>query len=102
MLDISWMEEFYDVEYEVTDARVVASLIKCIEETIEIYGLSGIDELLKSVELNRLQPVFMVTLIRSSFSYRQHLDNWIDCRDRIAINLMFLDHDSKKILHGLY
>jgi hypothetical protein len=106
--NIFWFDEgggvvykFYDVE-QINDAIMTAEFIGCIGEYIEQYGFDLCDELLDVVDLERLHPVLMVALIRTTFSFRHELNNWVSCRDKISALLYELGYDSAGVLRGLY
>lgn len=63
------------------------------------HGL--IDEWLKNINIEKLQLVFCVAMLRYTYAISKGLKNWIEFRDKVAIKLDNEGKDSKKILKGL-
>jgi len=100
---LSWLEYFYDYKsIEIKDARIVARFLNHLEEILNNGRLEVYDKLLADIDLQSLNPVFMVSLIRASYSYKDKLNNWVYCRDNIEDHLSALGHDGRAILRGLY
>jgi hypothetical protein len=97
----NWLHKFYELD-NINDAILTAEFIGRISEYIEQYGFDLCDELLDVVDLERLHPVLMVALIRTTFSFRHELNNWVSCRDKISALLYKLGYDSAGVLRGLY
>ena len=60
-----------------------------------------INELLKTIDINKLSLHSMIGLIRSSCSFKDHLPDWQPCLELIHDRIITLDRDPKRLLIGL-
>lgn len=61
-----------------------------------------IDSWLGSLDVDKLEILFLVSFLRSTVVAREGLNNWMPLRDKIAVKLEGAGFDSKKLLKGLY
>lgn len=64
-------------------------------------NLSPIDQLMAEVDVTKISPTFMVTLLRSNFRLHHHMVNWVDFRDRVHVELTSRGLQANSILRGL-
>lgn len=61
-----------------------------------------LEELLDKVEVQKLDVVFLVCIIRTTSQAKNNLKNWHSLRDRIYDHIETLGEDAKSIMRGLY
>lgn len=61
-----------------------------------------LDNWIIGLEIDKIQPLFLIAFIRYTFNAKKRLKNWNSLRDKIAIRLEDLGKNSQSILRGLY
>lgn len=71
----SWVNELYSASLGKFSDKKIIEMMSALEH--EIYtDLGGLDRILAEIEIERLDPVFIVGIARSLFTLRERLSNW--------------------------
>lgn len=64
------------------DLDTLSRTMRAIDEVIMHDNFSGLNRILKKLDLSELEPIAFLTLLRTTKPYRQHLSEWNVIRDR--------------------
>ncbi|MBA9070208.1 SAM-dependent methyltransferase [Methylobacterium sp. RAS18] len=81
-----------------------ADYVEIIEHLREAGRIDAyeIDEVLGRIPIDGLSELSLITLVRTSFGFRDRLSNWTQFRDRVESELAGRGRPARKILFGLY
>ena len=85
-----------------TKAHEIYPMVMFIHRLLQDRKYSEVDDILVSDQVEAFSNTAMVSLIRSTYSMKRHLNKWFDGRDRVAKELSARGEDTDKILRGLY
>lgn len=95
------LKSFYLISSKVTKPDELLPMMKSINYLLNNERFDVIDNLLKGIELDKCNPLFMVSLIRVLSSVSDNLNKYNDCLYEIKLRLLGLDVNLDEILRGM-
>lgn len=92
---------FYDALTKDSSLEVNITLVSFLREEARAGRFFLIDQLLKSIAVERLSNSGAIALVRASYLSRHKLANWKGCVDRVRVLLDSRGADSARLLRGL-
>ena len=83
---------------EATYVDVIAHLREASRSNL----VGEVDDVLRHIPTGELPELALITLVRTTFGFRERLANWIAFRDRVETELARRGRPARKILFGLY
>lgn len=93
------LDEFYSARDETDQVRF---LFEHFDDWIQGDQFYKIDEFLKEVDVTKAADAPLVGLVRVPFLARRRLKEWKPMLEKVAAELEKRQHNSKKLLAGLF
>ena len=92
-----WLEAAYAEGVEDASTKVIIGIINGIYKYFP-ENYKELDEVFTNVDVKRLSPVCMISLIRTTFATKVLLLSWLDLLDRMRIELDRRNEDTEGML----
>lgn len=98
---IPWLSDFYACSAQAATASDIYPLVSGVSALFRKKEYNTVDRLLSEVNLEKLSPTAMVTLVRTTFPARDKLESWNKTVVTIKDQLDSKGLDSANLLRGL-
>jgi hypothetical protein len=97
----TWINKFYETSINSTTAKDIYPLVSWAASLMAENKYETLDKIISELELQKLTPVAMICMVRTTYLTRNKLPSWEGCVSSIKDRLDSLDENSSQLLRGL-
>jgi hypothetical protein len=101
LLNYPWIQELYDKLDQKVSAKDMLPMVLSFAKMLEENKYDEVDNILSSIQTQRLHPLFLANLVRTTYPARNRLGMWPEALARVSAELTKRHMDKDKILRGL-